>query len=625
MELVLIQFDRLRLEIYLWIPDNRVVYLPAVVEDVEEMVELMKGRKRLQVRNKDQLGGGGLFVDDLPPFLDEAQTIPPLARAASQASGQHSMRAKSKPVPRRLPVATPVVKQRKAGEPPSPHADMVRVPAPVRASAPHPDPAPPPASSRVASMGPPPLMSPPAPPASSQLPSPPGSASESSMPKPRSSARSLGPENPLGGEVKAIAKGKGDVAKAAARVLRKRSASKGLKMPVSAVNRRDANRTIDSLTTLGDSVDLTTPTSGDDQRPPASADVTDPVQRSASSVPPIMPFKPPASADVTDPVQPPVNSARPITPPKRPPASADVAKPVQPPWHSVRPITPPKAKPAPGPAIITPQPPVPTVKELQEEMARMAREMARTTDLVQQKERAREMYHRVQAPDGEQHALDELERREALMRDGSMDSADVLHPFLHRDDATGQHLGHLIARLSLTQLGRAFHQRHRERWTTWMNTPTYSQKAPMNWSPLMCIMESTSRPRASAEDIEILLVHIACSCTSATLRMASGGTGGTFLHMARKPERVDIVMEALARQRRDPRSLVAVLNIDGRSPYDVHWNSTEMREKMSRWGDTGVRPVPRNTGKTGKGRGKGAKDGIAPGHPWNRNTWRRTY
>ena len=234
------------------------------------------------------------------------------------------------------------------------------------------------------------------------------------------------------------------------------------------------------------------------------------------------------------------------------------------------------------------------------------------------------MYHRVQAPDGEQHALDELERREALMRDGSMDSAEVLHPFLHRDDATGQHLGHLIARLSLTQLGRAFHQRHRERWTTWMNTPTYSQKAPMNWSPLMCIMESTSRPRASPSDIELLLVHIVCSCTNATLRMTSGGTGGTFLHMARKPDHVDVVMEALARQRRYPGPLVTVLNIEGRSPYDVHWNCTEMRDKMSRWGDWGVRPVPRNTGKTGKGRGKGVKDGVAPGHPWNRETWRRT-
>ena len=161
-------------------------------------------------------------------------------------------------------------------------------------------------------------------------------------------------------------------------------------MPAAAVNRREVNRSIDSMPRLGDSVDLTTPTSGDDQRPPASADVTDPVQ---------------------------------------------------PPATSARPITPPRAASAPGPAIIPPQPAVTTVKDIREEMLAMRREhameIARVTDLVQQKERAREMYHRVQAPDGEQHALEELDRRETLMRDGRMDSAEVLHPFLHRDELQG--------------------------------------------------------------------------------------------------------------------------------------------------------------------------------------------
>ena len=106
--------------------------------------------------------------------------------------------------------------------------------------------------------------------------------------------------------------------------------------------------------------------------------------------------------------------------------------------------------------------------------------------------------------------------------------------------------------------------------------------------------------------------------------MISGGATGTFLHMARKPEHVDIVMDAVQRSRREPQKLVKVLNPDGRSPYDVHWNSRRMQQAMVRWGDTGVRAVPRDTGKTGKGRGKGAKDGIVPGHHWNRETWRRT-
>ena len=370
---------------------------------------------------------------------------------------------------------------------------------------------------------------------------------------------------------------------AAARVRRKRSVSKQDKIPL-AVNRRELGRSIDSMPQLGDSVDLTTPTSGDDQRPPASA-------------------------DVREQGQPPASSARPSTPPRA--ASAPL-----------------------GPAPITlPQPaaaPVDPIAAMQVEMLHMreqhVQEMARMTDLVQNKEMARDMYHKVQEPDGEQHALEELERREALMREGRMSSAEVLHPFLHRDDATGMHLGHITARLKLTSLGAAFHARHRQRWHDWMNMPTYSQKAPMNWLPLMCIMESTARPQAretTSRDIEVLLGHIT-DCTNYGTLCMKGGAGGTFLHMARKPEYVHTVMEAVNRSRRSAGELVKVLNKDGRSPYDVHWNSARMRKEFVKWGDEGVREVPRDTGKTGKGRGKGAKDGVTPGHPWNRETWRRT-
>ena len=288
----------------MWIPDHRVVYLPALVKDVEEMLALMKGQKRLQVRNKNQLGGGGLYVEDLPRFVDKS-LIPPLARAKTQAAGKNSMRSKSMPAkapptvnPAPKPNA-PVVKQRKAGEPPSPHPDMVIPPAPVRLA----PGSPPPASSRAASLGPPPLGSPPAPPmasapASSQLPSPRGSASESSMPKPRGSAHSLEPGNPLGGDVEAPGKGKGKVAQAVATVLRKRSASKGLKMPAGAVNRREV-RSIDTMPSL-DSPH--TQTSFVQPRPPASADVKEEVQPPASAMPDVRPdvLRPPARSPVPD-------------------------------------------------------------------------------------------------------------------------------------------------------------------------------------------------------------------------------------------------------------------------------------------------------------------------------------
>ena len=97
-ELVLIQFDRLRAEIYMWIPDHRVVYLPALVKDVEEMLALMQGKKRLQVRDSNQHGGGGLYVEDIPRFVDNESLIPPLARTKSQAPGKHSLRSKSMPI-----------------------------------------------------------------------------------------------------------------------------------------------------------------------------------------------------------------------------------------------------------------------------------------------------------------------------------------------------------------------------------------------------------------------------------------------------------------------------------------------------------------------------------------------
>ena len=201
------------------------------------MLALMQGKKRLQVRDSNQHGGGGLYVEDIPRFVDNESLIPPLARTKSQAPGKHSLRSKSMPIKDRT-----LVKHRIAGEPPSPHEHMVIPPAPERRT----PGAPPRASSRssrVASLGPPPENAPPVPPASAQLPSPRGSASQdSSMPRPRGSAHSLEPPYPLGGDSEAP---KGMVAKAAAKVQRKVSRSKSNHMPEECVNNRREVRSID--------------------------------------------------------------------------------------------------------------------------------------------------------------------------------------------------------------------------------------------------------------------------------------------------------------------------------------------------------------------------------------------
>ena len=54
------------------------------------------------------------------------------------------------------------------------------------------------------------------------------------------------------------------------------------------------------------------------------------------------------------------------------------------------------------------------------------------------------------------------------------------------------HVGHLICRNALVGLAKAFVTRWLPQWKAWMNLPTFTQKAPMRWSPLMCFMEHTN-------------------------------------------------------------------------------------------------------------------------------------
>ena len=58
----------------------------------------------------------------------------------------------------------------------------------------------------------------------------------------------------------------------------------------------------------------------------------------------------------------------------------------------------------------------------------------------------KDMYHWVQQPpDGEETALRELEYREAEVRVGRMDPDEALTPFMHVDETTGFHMGHIYA------------------------------------------------------------------------------------------------------------------------------------------------------------------------------------
>ena len=71
------------------------------------------------------------------------------------------------------------------------------------------------------------------------------------------------------------------------------------------------------------------------------------------------------------------------------------------------------------------------------------------------------------------------------------------------------HIGHLICRYKYVGLGKAFVMRHKHQWRVWMNSPTFSQKLPLRWSPLMCFMESSlrSRTRDTGQGEIHLLLH----------------------------------------------------------------------------------------------------------------------
>ena len=98
----------------------------------------------------------------------------------------------------------------------------------------------------------------------------------------------------------------------------------------------------------------------------------------------------------------------------------------------------------------------------------------------------------LQEEHGEEEGLELLEEREQMNKDGVLADHLVLEPFLFRSEDTGMHVGHLICRSKLVGLAKAFVNRRRDQWRAWMNLPTFTQKAPMRWSPLMCFMEHTN-------------------------------------------------------------------------------------------------------------------------------------
>ena len=93
---------------------------------------------------------------------------------------------------------------------------------------------------------------------------------------------------------------------------------------------------------------------------------------------------------------------------------------------------------------------------------------------------------------GEEERLELLEERGQMNKDGVLSDHLVLEPFLFRSEDTGMHVGHIICRYKLAGLAKAFLTRHTRQWRAWMNSPTFTQKAPMRWSPLMCFMEHTN-------------------------------------------------------------------------------------------------------------------------------------
>ena len=156
-----------------------------------------------------------------------------------------------------------------------------------------------------------------------------------------------------------------------------------------------------------------------------------------------------------------------------------------------------------------------------------------------------------------------------------------------------------------------------------MNSFTFMQKPPARWSALMCFLESSAPapPRNSQEeqDVHSMLRAIVADSSMETLTTPNQN-GNTWVHMCRTKEMVENAFQAMYDYKGGADQVVNKTNHHGQAPFDQHWNNSGIRGVLARWGGHSVKPMDRNTGK---GRGKGVRDGLGPDHSWSRQYWRQ--
>ena len=142
----------------------------------------------------------------------------------------------------------------------------------------------------------------------------------------------------------------------------------------------------------------------------------------------------------------------------------------------------------------------------------------------------------------------------------------------------------------------------------------------------MCFMEQAILPPArdteKEKDINCLLTSIVAN-TSMDALMTPGLKGGAWVHLARSPELLSRALASVHESGRDVKLLINLPNHNGQSAYDVAWNNALLSEELRPHGGKALKPLPNDTGKTGKGRGKGVAECLGPKHPLNSEYWRQ--